>query len=346
MKKPLSLILFILFILQGCTNNVPEDKTLSGMGASFPYPFYNTLFSQYKNASGNLIINNGYSSGWGIRALLDQSVDFAGCDAILLQEELAQFDSEVLSIPVCLGAIVLAYNVSEIPQLKLNSSLISDIFLQKITNWNDPEIKKINPELNLPDLPILIIRRSDGSGTNYVFSDYLCKTNPEWEEKMGRGRSLSWHSGIAVSGNILAATTIERTRGSIGYVGQEQATVLNLPYASIQNRAGKYILPTQESILAATSIDYPDDMRVMITDSPNENAYPLSCYSWFYVYKNQAYENRSLEKYNTLKDFLYYSISPEQQKIAGSMSYVPLPEEVVEKAKKQIESLKWEKYER
>lgn len=345
MTKPLGLIVFFLFILQGCTNQT-GDKTLSCTGASFPFPFYNTLFSQYENASGNLIINNGYSSGSGIRSLLDKLIDFAGSDAILSEEEFAQFDSEVLTIPICLGAIVLAYNIPDSPCLKLNSSLISDIFLQKITHWNDPAIQKVNPDLNLPNLPITIIRRSDGSGTNFVFSDYLCKTSSEWEEKMGRGRSLSWHSGIAVSGNILAATTIERTPGSMGYIGQEHATVLDLPIAAIQNRSGEYVLPTKESILAAAEMDYPDDMRVMLTDSPNKNAYPLSCYSWFYVYKNQAYAERNIEKYNTLKDFLYYTISPEQQKMAGSMSYVPLPDNVIEKARNQIESLKWDEHER
>jgi len=311
------------------------------MGSSFPAPFYNALFVQYQKASGITIIDNGTDSESGIRSLQDKTIDFVETKTILSKQNLAEFQSEIVSIPICLGAIVLAYNIPKVPDLKLNASLISDIYLKNITHWNDPAIRAVNPEANLPALKITVIHRSDESGSSYIFSDFLYKTDAQWREKMGKGRSLNWQTELGVNGNVPACATIRQEEGSIGYIGVEYASMFGLPTALIRNASGNYIKADTESIRAAARTDHSDDMWITITNPPHEEAYPLSCYSWFLVYKNQAKAHRSEKKHKALKDFLLFSIDSERQKLAGAMSYVPLPEVMAEKAKKQIELMKW-----
>jgi len=308
------------------------------MGSSFPVPFYNALFAQYQKVSGNTIIDNGSDSESGIRSLRDQTINFLETKVILSEQDKAGFKSEILSIPICLSAIVLAYNIPGVYDLKLNSSLITDIYLQNITYWNDPAIKAVNPDIDLPSLKITVIHRSDESGSSSIFSDYLCKTDAQWKEKMGRGKSLNWHSSIGINGSISASATIRQREGSIGYIVTEYASMFDLPTASIRNASGNYVKAGRESIRIAAETGYPE-----ITNSLAEEAYPLSCFSWFLVYKNQAETHRSEKKYKILKDFLLFAVSPEQQKLSETMSYIPLPDAVLEKAKKQIELMEWRK---
>ena len=349
MKKALSLTIGLIFLLQGCTDGFnfrSDDGVLSSIGTTFQHPFCNTLFRQYKKNKGITILDNEYNTGTGIRALQDRTVDFAASDAILSEQEIKEFKSEILSIPVCLGAIVITYNLPEVDDLKLSSALLAGIFLKKIEKWNDPAIKAINPELDLPDLKITVVSSSDESGSNYIFSEYLSKTNQEWAQTMGKGKSINWESDIAVNKNMLVATAVKQITGSITYLGMEHAAMLGLSKAILQNASGEYVSATKESIRVAAEIDYSNDMRIMITNSANKGAYPLACYSFLLVYKNQAYAHRSQTKKNILKDFLLFAVRPEQQKLANSMTYVPLPDQVVEIAKKQIESIVWNKDER
>ena len=316
------------------------------MGSSLPLPFYSILFTQYTQTSGNTITENGLSSGSGIRSLRDKIIDFASVDAILTEQEMSEFGSEVLAIPTCLGAIVLAYNLPGVTELRLNPDIIADIFLKKIKFWNDPTIQTLNPDVRLPATDITTIHRSDGSGSSYIFTDYLCKVSPEWKEKMGKGHSIRWKSGISVGGNTVASATIKQVDGSIGYIGAEHASMLKLPTIAIRNASGKYVKATAQSIQIAAETDYPDGKMLSITNSPHEDAYPISCFSWFLVYKNQAYAKRGPRKSEMLKEFLFFALAPQQQKIAATMAYVPLPEEIANKARKQIESIEWNPDER
>lgn len=349
MKRSLSLLLLSLLLFHGCTDALiflKDEKTLTGMGATFSVPFYNTLFTQYNQNSGNTIINNASDSEFGIRCLQDRTVDFIGIRFPLSNYDLLEFPADILTIPVCMGAIVLAYHVPEISNLRLTPSLISDIFLGNVNSWDDPAIRALNPGIELPPTKITIIHRSDESGANYVFSDYLCKTSPEWEEKMGKGKALNWRRGIGANGSIETAATIKQMKGSIGYIGSEYASMFELPAAEIQNAAGNFVKADRTTIQSAAETDHTGDMRITITNSSHENAYPLSSFSWFLVYKNQAQAQRSEKKYEILKDFLLFTLNPEQQKLAGTMSYVPLPETIREEAKKQIEKMEWKDDER
>lgn len=348
MKRTFSLCVLLLLFLGGCKKQTisPDKKTtLTAVGGTLPLPFYSIRFSEYPQTK---VIANEYSSGAGIRSIKDKLIDLAGTDSPLTDKEIQHNDGEILHIPTCLGAVVIAFNLPGISELNMTGPLLSQIYLQKITYWDDLRIQTLNPDVRLPHLPITLIYRSDRSGTSYVFSDYLCKTSPEWNEKMGRGRALYWKSGIAVKGNIMAAGTIKNIPGAIGYIGSGHAAILELPTAAIQNAHNEFIKANKRTILASTDgLSYPDDMRIMISNSPNEGAYPLSCLSWLLVYKNQAYLNRSEEKYQSLVDFLNYMITPQTQSLAGRMSYAPLPEAIIEKAQRLIDSMEWkEEYER
>lgn len=338
-------ILFILF-LGGCINNKkPKDNggNITGIGATFPLPFYNIVFENYYQKTGNRIFENSKNSGTGMRTLQDKTVDFASSEAIPSKEEFAEFKDTILMVPSCLGGVVISFNIPEVKKIKLTGTVIADIFMNKINYWNDDQIQSLNPEVNLPEKEIIIIYRSDGSGTSYVLSDYLCKVSPEWNIERGRGKALKWDKGIGVEGCLKVASLISELNYSIGYTGAEHADIFNLATAAIKNQHGEFVKANSESILAAADIDPGENLPVMITNSPNKNSYPLSCFSWIMVYKNQAYANRSFEKYESLKSFLKYIISPNTQKVASNLNYAPLPDHITKKAEETVNSLKWEK---
>ncbi len=308
------------------------------MGGTFPLPFYNIVYSNFLDLTGNKIVGNAYSSGAGMRTFQDKAIDFAGTDALPSKEKFSEFEAEVLMIPTCLGAVVITYNIPGVSNLKLTGPILAEIYLKNINYWDDVAIQSINPEINLPHKLITTVHRADGSGTSYVFSDYLSKVSPKWEKEMGIGKSLNWKNGIAVKSCLKIAEVVANLEGAIGYTGWEQASVFNLPAAHIRNAQGEYINVSRESISAAADRDYSDDIHVMITNSPNKNAYPISCFSWFLVYKNQTYDKQKLE---TLTSFLRYIIEPGTQKIAARMHYASLPQNVIDKAKVLINSMEW-----
>jgi phosphate transport system substrate-binding protein len=346
MKK---LFLFLLFpiLLQSCYNNSATGgsssrSTISGAGATFPYPYYNIVFRDFMRANEDKTVNYGaIGSGGGIRSLRDHSVDFGASDAFLNEKEIESMNAEVIHIATCMGGVVMAYTLEGIDSLRLTGQLISDIYLGKIKKWNDPLIKGENPDINLPDLEITPVYRSDGSGTTFNFSEYLSAISPEWKSIMGMGKSLKWPAGIAAKGNPGVAGIVQQTEGAIGYIGSEYALTLRLPTAKLKNRAGNYVDATLETISAAANVPLPDDMRATITDSDDPNAYPISLFTWVLVYKNQDYDNRSMEEAEDIVKLLNYVISPEGQKVAAQINYAPLSEQVLEKNRKLIDQINY-----
>jgi len=333
--------LIFIIIAAGLTACGGNRIRLSGAGATFPLPFYNIVFKAYSDKTGVIVNYGGIGSGGGIRSLTDRTVDFAASDAFLSDAEMANIGAEVLHIPTCMGAVVLSYNLPGIDGLKLTGELISDIYLGRITRWNDGKIKALNPDLPLPDRTIIPVYRSDGSGTTFVFTDYLTKVSPEWAREMGAGTSLRWTVGVASRGNPGVAGSVAQTEGAIGYIGSEYALSLNLPIALIQNSAGYFVEANAESISAAANIELPADMRAMVTNSSEPNAYPISCFTWIIVYKNQSYNNRTEQQANALIELLEFILSPEGQETARKVNYAPLPPKALENALNIVKSIEF-----
>lgn len=316
-----------------------SDAKIAGAGATFPLPYYNLAFKTYQTQTGVEITYGGIGSGGGIRSLKDKIVDFGGSDAFLSEKEISEMPFPVIHIPTCMGAVVLAYNLPEVKDLKLTGEIISDIYLGNIKKWNDAKIQAVNPGATLPDKEVNAVYRSDGSGTTYVFSDYLSKVSSEWNEKVGTGKSLQWPAGIAAKGNPGVAGTISQTSGSIGYVGSEYAFAQNIPVASLQNSAGNFITPNTESISAAASADIPADTRTMITNSPAVGAYPISCFTWIILYKEQAYDSRKKEHVEAVVNMLDWMLGSEAQGLTTKVHYSPLPTGAITNAKSLLQSV-------
>ncbi|KIO43043.1 phosphate ABC transporter substrate-binding protein PstS [Sanguibacteroides justesenii] len=336
-------ILIISTMLSG--NATPADaasnkkEKVTGAGATFPLPFYNLAFKTYQQKNGTTVTYGGIGSGGGIRSLKDRIVDFGGTDAFLSEKELKEMPYETIHIPTCMGAVVMAYNLPEVKDLKLTGEIIADIYLGKIKKWNDRRIQAANPGVALPDKELTPVYRSDGSGTTFVFSDYLTKISNDWKEQVGTGKSLKWPAGIAAKGNPGVAGVIIQTAGSIGYVGSEYAFSLKIPMAQLQNKAGNYVSPTTESISAAASGDIPADTRTMITNSPAVDAYPISCFTWIILYKEQSYNDRKIEQAQATVDLLSWMLSDEAQALTTKVHYSPLPASAVKNAQALLKSV-------
>ena len=262
MKKLFSsaMTLVIALAMVSCGGNankgVREAQELSGAGATFPLPFYNVVFEQFAQVNGDAVAYGGIGSGGGVRNLRDKIVDFAGSDAFLSEKEMAEMNP-VIHVPTCMGAVVLAYNLEGVTNLNLSGEIIADIFAGEIKTWNDSRIVALNPEVKLPAENIIPVFRSDGSGTTFVFTDYLTKVSSMWASKFGAGKSVNFPSGQAAKGNPGVAGVIAQTKNSIGYVGSEYAFAQKIPYAKIQNQRGEMVEPTSASISAAASGTLP-----------------------------------------------------------------------------------------
>lgn len=340
MKK--IVFLFFTLALISCNSKTGERKStdsLSGAGATFPLPYYDVTFKAFTDSTGVQVTYGGIGSGGGIRSLRDRIVDFGATDAFLSEKDLAKMPAPVVHIPTCMGAIVMGYNLPEIKELRLTGEIIAAIYMGEITKWNDKQIQDINPDETLPDMNIYPVYRSDGSGTTFVFTDYLSKVSPEFERVVGRGKSLKWPAGIAAKGNPAIAGLISQTKGTIGYIGSEYAFAVKIPYASLRNKSGNFIVPTSQSISAAAAGDIPDDTRTMITDSANPEAYPISCFTWILIYKEQYYNNRSESQAKATVGLMNWMISPESQKLTTEVNYSPLPEPTLQKAKEILRTV-------
>ena len=325
-KSAMTLVVALAFVSCGgnATNGSREAQELSGAGATFPLPFYNVVFEKFAEVNGDVVAYGGIGSGGGVRNLRDKIVDFAGSDAFLSDKEMAEM-APVVHIPTCMGAVVLAYNLDGVKELKLSGEIIADIFAGNIKKWNDERLVALNPGVTLPAESIIPVFRSDGSGTTFVFTDYLTKVSPMWKEKFGAGKSVNFPSGQAAKGNPGVAGVIKQTKNTIGYVGSEYAFAQKIAYAKIQNQRGEIVEPTSASISAAASGEIPADTRCSITNSDAAGAYPISTFTWMIIYKEQNYSDRSKEQAMATLDLIQYILSDEAQNITSEVHYAPLP---------------------
>lgn len=350
MRTILTFVLAITLLTTACTNSDKKSDSgksekkisLTAAGATFPLPYYNMVFKNYTSTSGVLVTYGGIGSGGGIRSLADKVVDFGATDAYLSDDKLAEMPAEVVHIPTCMGAVVIAYNLPGVEDLKLSNDLLEKIFMGEITKWNDAAIKANNPGEDLPNLEITFVHRSDGSGTTYIFSDYMTKISSKWAEEVGAGKSLKWPVGMGAKGNPGVAGTISQTEGAVGYIGSEFAFAQKIKTAKVQNSSGAYIEPSIESISAAAQGELPADTRIMLTNSSDPASYPISGFTWIILYKEQSYDGRSEAQALGNIAFLDWLISEEAQADAAKVNYAPLPADAVAKAKAILRSVTYE----
>lgn len=335
----LTLTLALAVVSCGGTNsNGRKAQELSGAGATFPLPFYNVVFEQFAGINGDAVAYGGIGSGGGVRNLRDKIVDFAGSDAYLSDKEMTEM-APVIHIPTCMGAVVVAYNLEGVNELRLSGDVVADIFAGKIKMWNDERLAALNPGIKLPAEAIIPVFRSDGSGTTFVFTDYLTKVSPQWAATYGTGKSVNFPAGQAAKGNPGVAGVIRQTKNSIGYLGSEYAFAQKVPYAKIQNAHGDFVLPTSESISAAASGTIPADTRCSITNADAAGAYPISTFTWMIIYKEQNYSNRSKEQAVATLELLQYFLSDEVQHITSEVHYAPLPAKAKELSLKNLKTV-------
>jgi len=294
---------------------------INGAGATFPYPLYSKWFSEYNKLFPNLKFNyQSIGSGGGIKQITERTVDFGASDAPLSDEEMAKAPG-LLNLPTVLGAVVVAYNLPGIPAVNLSGPTLAGIFLGTITKWNDPAIVADNPGVKLPDTAIAVASRSDGSGTNFVFTDYLAKVSPDFKTKVGVGKSVKWPVGLGGKGNEGVTGLVKQTPGAIGYVELAYANQNQLSVASIKNADGAYVKPTIEATsAAAVGVPMPDDFRISITNSPAKGAYPISSFTYLLVYQDQT----NKEKGPAIINFLKWALT-DGEKFAPPLYYAPLP---------------------
>ena len=342
-KSAMTMVAALAFVSCGgnATNGSREAQELSGAGATFPLPFYNVVFEKFTEVNGDVVAYGGIGSGGGVRNLRDKIVDFAGSDAFLSDKEMAEM-APVVHIPTCMGAVVLAYNLDGVKDLKLSGEVIADIFAGNIKMWNDERLAALNPDIKLPNESIIPVFRSDGSGTTFVFTDYLTKVSPMWREKYGAGKSVNFPSGQAAKGNPGVAGVIKQTKNSIGYVGSEYAFAQKIPYAKIKNQRGEIVEPNAASISAAASGVIPADTRCSITNADAKGAYPISTFTWMIIYKEQNYSDRSKEQAMATLDLLQYILSDEAQNITSEVHYAPLPAKAKELSMTNLKSVTYD----
>lgn len=332
----LGLVFIVLISLVLPVNGV-SILTLNGGGATFPYPIYSKWFDEYHKVEPDVQINyQSIGSGGGIRQILERTVDFGATDSPMNDEQLLKSKEKLLHIPAVLGAVVPVFNLTGVKSLSLSEKALADIYLGKITKWNDQEIQRTNPSAKLPNLLITVIHRSDGSGTTFCFVDYLSKVSSEWKEKVGSGTSVNWPIGLGSKGNEGVSGLVKQTPNSIGYVELIYAEQNNLPHALVQNASGKFIKASIETVTEAargSASTMPQDFRVSITNSKGENVYPISTYTWLLVYKNMPGK-----KGEVLKSFLVWMLG-EGQKLAPSLGYAPLPVEIINMVRKTVEGI-------
>lgn len=329
MRIALLSLAMVLFVV---TSGKAEDVRLIGSGASFPFPIYSAWFKQFsKETPGVTIDYQAKGSGAGIQDFINKTVDFAASDAAMTDEQIAKVPGGVVLLPMTAGEIVLAYNLPGNPQLKLARDVYPDIFEGKITMWNDPRIVATNPDVKLPDLPITVVRRSDSSGTTFVFTKHLGAISPSFAETVGQGTTVQWPTSdkfVAAPKNDGVTATIKQTPGSIGYIEYGYAKLTKAVTAALENKAGKFVEPGSESGEAAlASAELGPDLRGWIEDPAGEDAYPIATFTWMLFYKDQD-DNKA----DALRKMVEYALT-EGQKISDSMGYIPLPESVIEKVR-------------
>jgi phosphate transport system substrate-binding protein len=314
-----------------------QAQKLTGAGATFPYPIYSKWFSEYSASHPGVQINyQSIGSGGGIRQMTAGLVDFGATDAPATDEQLAPSKTKLIHLPTVLGAVVPVFNVPGINDIKFSPDVLADIYLNKITYWNDARIAKDNPGVNLPKIKIIVVHRADGSGTTYIFTDYLSKVSKEWASGPGRGASPSWPTGVAGKGNEGVAGYVRQFSGALGYVELIYALQNKISYGEVKNSSGNFIKASIPGVTAAAASlkQMPADYRVSITDAPGKDAYPISSFTWMLVPLRSA----DPAKGKVIKDLLSWIVKSGEDEVSA-LSYAPLPKNVVEKELKTIYSL-------
>ena len=332
------LLCLCLAVMFGSCKGGGGNVSLQGAGATFPNPLYQKWMSEYGKLNPNIRIDyQSIGSGGGIKQIQAQTVDFGASDAPMTDEELKGSPRELIHVPTVLGAVVLTYNLQGVSKpLRFSPDVIADIFLGKITKWNDPRIKADNGDLNLPTGNITVVHRAEASGTTYAFTDYLAKVSPEWKQKVGVNKSPQWPVGQGGKGNEGVTGQIKQQPDTIGYVELAYATQNRFPVALVKNASGRFVEPTVSAIVAAaasTAGSAPDDLRMYITNAAGADAYPISTYTYLLVYKDQ----KDATKGKALVDFMWWGIH-YGEKYTGS-DYAPLPAEVVKRAEAKLNSI-------
>jgi phosphate transport system substrate-binding protein len=334
MRKSVLLLVCVLLAMP-----VVGQTTLNGAGATFPYPIYSKWFSEYHKLHSDVQINyQSIGSGGGIRQVTAGTVDFGASDMPMTDKQLQEFKGKILNLPTVLGAVVPAYNIPGVTgEVKFTPDALAGIFLGKITKWNDKAITSANPGVNFPDKDIIVVHRSDGSGTSFIWTDYLSKVSPDWKSSVGSDTSVKWPLGMGGKGNEGVAGMIRQLQGSIGYVELIYAIQNNIPYGSVRNSSGAFIKASLESVTAAAASapKMPADFRISITNSPGKDAYPISSFTWLLI----PAQSKNAANGKILADFLNWMVT-DGQKMVAALSYAALPDNVAAKEKDAIKQVK------
>lgn len=338
MKKILTLAL----VAAASASVASAQSTITGAGASFPFPLYSKMFAEYKNAKNVTVNYQSVGSGAGQRQIKERTVDFGASDTPVTNDDLGTYPGKLLHVPTALGAVVPIYNIPGVDTtLKFTGAVLADIYLGKIKMWNDAAITKLNPGVNITPLPITVVRRSDGSGTTGVFTDYLSKVSREWKSKVGAGTAVNWPAGIGARGNEGVSGTVRQTPGAIGYAELVYAQQNKIDFGSVQNRAGNFVKATEAGVTAAArAVTLPADTRVSITNPPASaaNAYPIGSFTYVLVYQDQKYGNRTKAQAQALKNLLTWMVT-DGQKYNEGLNYSELPANAQTRALNIIRSI-------
>jgi phosphate transport system substrate-binding protein len=326
-----------LAIALGLSASASAQMMINGAGATFPYPIYSKWFDEYAKVDSSVRFNyQSIGSGGGQKQIMAQTVDFGASDGPMTDDNLSKAPGKILHIPTVAGAVVITYNLEGNPTLKFDGETIAGIFLGQIKKWNDPKIAATNPGVKLPDKDIVVVHRSDGSGTTFIFTDYLSKVSPEWKSKVGNNTSVSWPAGIGGKGNEGVSGQVKQTPGALGYVELIYAIQNKMPYADIKNSAGEFVKPALESVTAALgTADIPDDFRFSMTNAPGKDAYPIAGATWLLVYQQQ----KDATKGKKLVEFLKWALT-KGESMAKDLNYAPLPDSVQQRVLKRIDEIK------
>ena len=336
-KSYRSKILLGFTVSFGLSTIASAQMMINGAGATFPYPIYSKWFDEYVKVDPSVRFNyQSIGSGGGQKQILAQTVDFGASDGPMTDENLAKAPGKILHIPTVAGAVVITYNLEGNPTLKFDGETLANIFLGKITKWNDPKIAATNPGVKLPDKEIVVVHRSDGSGTTFIFTDYLSKVSAEWKQKAGNNTSVNWPTGIGGKGNEGVSGQVKQTPGALGYVELIYALQNKMPYADIKNSSGEFVKPTIESVTAAlATAEIPDDFRFSMTNAPGKDAYPIAGATWLLVYQQQ----KDPAKGKKMVEFLKWSAT-KGEGMAKTLDYAPLPDNVQQRVLKRIDEIK------
>ncbi len=313
-------------------------KLINGAGATFPYPIYSKWFDVYTTVNPDVQFNyQSIGSGGGIKQITAKTVDFGASDGPMTDQQMADAPGRIFHIPTVMGAVVVVYNLPGVTKgLQLTPDVLADIYLGKITKWNDARITSANPGMTIPDTAIVVARRSDGSGTTFIFVDYLCSISNDWKVGVGKGTSVNWPVGLGGKGNEGVAGIVKQTPGALGYIELSYAVKNNLSYAFIQNKSGKFVEPSIETTSkAAEGVTIPSDFRVSLVNSANAEAYPIAGFTWLLIYKSPD----DAEKGKAIVDFIKWAVH-DGQKYASDLLYAPLPQEVVAMIDKKLQDIK------